>query len=34
MEEVQWKDGGYVLVPIILLGTLLWARRGWSVRWQ
>jgi Ca-activated chloride channel family protein len=33
-EAAQWQDGGYVLVPVILLGTLLWARRGWSVRWE
>ena len=33
-EEVQWRDGGYFLVPVILLCMLLWARRGWSVRWE
>jgi len=33
MEQMQWKDSGYLLVPLIFLGTLLWARRGWSVRW-
>jgi len=34
METVQWKDSGYLLVPVIVLGALLWARRGWSVRWE
>jgi Ca-activated chloride channel family protein len=34
MEAVQWKDSGYLLVPVIVLGALLWARRGWSVRWE
>ena len=29
--EVQWKDDGFLLVPLIALGLLLWARRGWSV---
>ena len=33
-EAAQWQDGGYGLVPLILIGTLLWARRGWSVRWE
>jgi Ca-activated chloride channel family protein len=33
MQQEQWKDGGYLLVPAIFLGALLWARRGWSVRW-
>jgi Ca-activated chloride channel family protein len=34
MEQMQWKDSGYLLVPLIFLGTLLWARRGWSLRWE
>lgn len=34
MERMQWKDSGYLLVPLIFLVTLLWARRGWSVRWE
>jgi Ca-activated chloride channel family protein len=33
-EKVQWQDGGYTLIPIILLGLLLWARRGWEVKWE
>lgn len=33
-EAMQWKDGGYLLVPLIVLGSLMWSRRGWSVRWE
>ncbi|MBT8342677.1 MAG: VWA domain-containing protein [Desulfatitalea sp.] len=33
-EGEQWKDGGYLLVPFIVLGALLWSRRGWRVRWE
>ncbi|WP_419655651.1 hypothetical protein Dvar_47460 [Desulfosarcina variabilis str. Montpellier] len=28
----HWKDSGYVLLPVIFLMSLLWARRGWTVR--
>ena len=28
----RWQDAGYWLVPVIALISLLWARRGWSVR--
>ena len=27
----RWKDSGYALVPLILLVSLFWARRGWKV---
>ena len=29
--SMQWRDDGYVLVPIVMIGLLLWCRRGWSV---
>jgi len=32
--EARWRDEGYVLVPLLTLVALLWARRGWSIRWQ
>ena len=28
----RWQDDGYWLVPVIALFSLLWARRGWTVR--
>ncbi len=28
----RWRDGGYLLLPIIALCMLLWFRRGWVVR--
>ncbi len=27
----RWRDDGYLLVPILLLGIAYWSRRGWSV---
>ena len=27
----RWKDSGYALVPLIVLISLMWARRGWKV---
>lgn len=30
-EATQWRDDGYLLVPLLVLGTLLWCRRGWSI---
>jgi Ca-activated chloride channel family protein len=30
-ESVQWRDDGYLLVPILAIGVLLWCRRGWSI---
>lgn len=27
----RWKDNGYSLVPLIVLFSLMWARRGWTV---
>jgi Ca-activated chloride channel homolog len=32
--EARWRDEGYALVPLLVLVALLWARRGWSIRWQ
>jgi Ca-activated chloride channel homolog len=32
-EDVQWLDAGYYLTWPIALIFLLWARRGWTVRW-
>ena len=32
--EARCRDEGYVLVPLLTLVALLWARRGWSIRWQ
>lgn len=29
----RWRDGGYWLLPVILLLGLFWARPGWAVRW-
>jgi Ca-activated chloride channel family protein len=28
----RWRDGGYLLLPLIALLTLMWCRRGWLVR--
>jgi len=32
--EARWLDEGYAMVPLLALIALLWARRGWSSRWQ
>jgi Ca-activated chloride channel family protein len=32
--EARWRDEGYALVPLLALAALLWARRGWSIRWH
>ncbi|QIA66121.1 VWA domain-containing protein [Vibrio astriarenae] len=32
-EEIQWQEAGYFLVFPTLLLSLLWFRRGWSIRW-
>ena len=32
-EDIRWRDSGYALVPVILLLQLMWARKGFSVRW-
>jgi hypothetical protein len=32
--EARWRDEGYALVPLLALAALLWARRGWSMRWH
>lgn len=31
--EQRWRDAGYGLMPFVLLLSLFWVRRGWSVRW-
>jgi Ca-activated chloride channel family protein len=28
----RWKDSGYAFVPLIVLVSLMWARRGWTVQ--
>ena len=30
-DGTRWRDDGYFLVPILLLGIAIWSRRGWSV---
>lgn len=32
-EKLQWRDFGYVLIWPLALIILMWARRGWTVRW-
>ena len=32
-EKLQWRDFGYVLVWPLAVIILVWARRGWTVRW-
>lgn len=32
-EDIQWIDAGYFLTWPIALILLLWARRGWTVKW-
>lgn len=29
--DTRWRDDGYLLVPILVLGVAFWSRRGWSV---
>lgn len=31
-DATRWDDGGYWLVPLLAMLSLLWCRRGWSVR--
>ena len=33
-ERVPWEDYGYYLVFSVLPLSLLWFRKGWTVRWQ
>lgn len=33
-EDVRRRDEGYAMLPVITLGVLLWARRGWSINWR
>lgn len=30
-DSIEWRDDGYLLVPILAVGMLFWCRRGWSV---
>lgn len=30
-ESLRWRDDGYLFVPILVLGVLLWSRRGWTM---
>jgi Ca-activated chloride channel family protein len=30
--EQRWHDNGYALVPLIVLCTLMWFRKGWVIR--
>jgi len=32
-EGEQWRDDGFLLLPFIVLGVLVWSMRGWSVEW-
>ena len=31
-EDELWRDEGIVLLPLLALGMLFWARRGWSIQ--
>ena len=33
-ERVPWEDYGYYLVFPVILFSLIWFRKGWTVRWQ
>lgn len=33
-EDERWKDGGYLLLPLLTLLALFWCRRGFYVRWE
>jgi Ca-activated chloride channel homolog len=33
-EKVPWEDYGYYLVFLALPLSLLWFRKGWTIRWQ
>ena len=30
----RWRDGGYALIPLLLLVALFWLRPGWVVRYE
>jgi len=33
-EDQRWQDSGYYLLPVLILLSLFWCRRGWFVRWE
>jgi len=33
-ERVPWEDFGYYLVFPVILVSIIWCRKGWTVRWQ
>jgi Ca-activated chloride channel family protein len=33
-ETRRWRDEGYLLIPFIVIGLLLWSMRGWSMGWK
>jgi len=33
-ETQRWRDEGYLLIPLIVIGLLLWSMRGWSMGWN
>ncbi len=33
-ERVPWEDYGYYLIFLVLPFSLIWFRKGWTVRWQ
>jgi len=33
-EAQRWRDEGYLLIPFIVVGLLLWSIRGWSMGWN
>lgn len=33
-DNERWRDGGYILLPLLLLLAVFWCRRGWYVRWE
>ncbi len=32
-KDIRWQEAGYYLVFPVLLASLLWFRRGWTIRW-
>ena len=31
-QSERWRDDGYWLVPVLVVGLAFWSRRGWSIR--